>query len=167
MIKHTVSGTKNSVLPVTILMVTLLVIYPGCKSPAVVTDTVDDSRVEESIFAARQDTVKIQAFQEGEEIEGADAADPATFFTVQIGAFKQPMNAERAHRRAQQRFHLETSTEYDVLEELYKITVGKFLNYEQARAFCDRIVRDFPRDYNDAWVVELSQRQRRPVQSQW
>jgi hypothetical protein len=158
---------KNRVLPATILTITLLVIFPGCKSPAVVTDSVDDSLVEESIFAARQDTVKIQVFEEGEEIASPDATEHETFFTVQIGAFKQPMNAERAHRTAQQRFHLETSTEYDALEEIYKITVGKFLNYEQARAFCDRIMRDFPRDYNDAWVVELSQRQRRPVHSQW
>jgi len=148
---------------VTIVLVIMIAIA-GCKSPAVVSDTVDDDEVEESIFSARQDTVRVQTYREDIETTERDIAGLVEYYTVQIGAYKQPMNAERIYRKAQQRFNLETNTEYDLTEELYKITVGKFANYEQARAFRDRIMRDYPTEYIDAWIVEITQRQRRKLQ---
>lgn len=149
---------------IVLLVFTMLFLIVGCKSPAVVSETVEADKVEESIFAARQDTVKIQAFTEAPLVVDRAVEEIGAFFTVQIGAYKQPLNAEQVNRQAQQRFNLETSTNYDATDELYKITVGQFTNYGQARTFCDRIMREFPSDYYDAWVVEISNRQRRTIQ---
>lgn len=141
-----------------------LIAAAGCKSPQVVSDTVNDTQVEQSIISARQDTVRIQPYREIPETAERDVTEHTEYFTVQIGAYSQPLNAERTFRTAQQRFNLETNTEYDSINELYKITVGKFTNYEQARAFRDRIMRDYPTEYYDAWVVEITQRYRRKLQ---
>jgi hypothetical protein len=149
-----------------VAVIGMCVLYPltGCKTPAVISETVDEERIEESIFSARRDTVRIQTYEEDSDVYEREMSGLYEYFTVQIGAFKDPINAERVYRKAQQQFNFETNTDYDSVEELYKITVGKFINYEQARSFCDRIMRDFPKDYHDAWVVEITQRQRRQIQ---
>lgn len=142
----------------------IVIVISGCKSPEVVSDKVDDSAVEESVFSARQDTVRVQSYTDGTLPEYADVDELTEYFTVQIGAYEDPMNAEQVYRKAQQRFNFETNTEFDAEKGLYKITVGKFINYDQARAFCDRIMREYSIDYYDAWVVEITQRQRRKLQ---
>jgi hypothetical protein len=154
----------NKILLAVVVGICVLSLLTGCKTPAVISESVDEESIEESIFSARKDTVRIQTYEEDSDVHEREMSGLYEYFTVQIGAFKDPSNAERIYRRAQQRFNLETNTDYDSAEGLYKITVGKFMNYEQARSFCDRIMRDFPKDYHDAWVVEITQRQRRQIQ---
>lgn len=137
--------------------------YIGCKSPAVVTDDVSEAEIEASIIAARQDTVRIQTYDEELALTDRDIPQLVPHYSVQIGAYRRPENAERAFRIARQRFNLETNTEYDTESALYKITVGNFPTYDQAREFRDRIVREYPREYYDAWIVEITQRQRRKL----
>jgi len=146
------------------LILPTVLIIAGCKSPAVVSETVDAETIEESIFSARQDTVKVQTYSEDILIAERDVEETDVLYTVQIGAYIQPLSAEQISRIARQRFDLEINTNFDTSDELYKITVGKFNNYEQARAFRDRIMYDFPADYHDAWVVKISNRQRRIIQ---
>jgi hypothetical protein len=145
-----------------LLAVTALALT-GCKSPAVLTDDADDDAMEDSYFSARQDTVRVQSYVDDTGTAERTPAEPGRYFTVQLGAYKQPANAEQAYRNAMRRFSLETNTEYDPADELYKITVGIFADYDTARTFCDRIIRDYPSDYADAWVVEITQRQRRKI----
>lgn len=152
------------ILQFVIILPAAIILFGGCKSPSVISDPVDEDTIEESIFSARQDTVKIQTYPEALSENDRQGEATTEYYTVQIGAYVHAMNAERVYREAQQRFNLETNTSYDATEELYKITVGKFTNYEQARAFCDRIMREFSTDYKDAWVVEITQRQRRKIQ---
>ncbi len=142
----------------------LVMIIAGCKSPAVVSETVDADKVEESIFAAQQDTVKVQTYTEETLSLDSEVEEIDVFYTVQIGAYEQPLSAEQINRKAQQRYALDISSNFDASDELYKITIGKFSNYEQARAFRDRIMHEFPADYYDAWVVKISNRQRRTIQ---
>jgi len=148
-----------------LVVITIIAIgITGCKSPQVLSDNIDDKEVEDSVFSARQDTVRVQSYADDALPGDPAAAELVEYYTVQIGAYEHPTNAEKVYRLAQQRFNLETNTEYDANDRLYKITVGKFINYEQARTFCDRIMREYSNEYSDAWVVEIAQRQRRQLQ---
>ncbi len=139
----------------------VIISIAGCKSPEVVSDWVDHNDVEESVIAARQDTVKAQSHTGGTQPIDTSVKETVEYFTVQIGAYENTENAEQVYRIAQQRFNYETISEFDAFDGLYKITVGKFPTYDQARTFCDRIMREFSGEYYDAWVVGVIQREQR------
>jgi len=139
----------------------VIIAIAGCKSPEVVSDWVDHNDIEESVIAARQDTVKAQSHTGGTQPVDTSVEETVEYFTVQVGAYENTENAEQVYRIAQQRFNRETINEFDAFDGLYKITVGKFSNYDQARTFRDRIMREFAGEYYDAWVVGVTQREQR------
>ncbi len=79
---------------------------------------------------------------------------PTGRYSVQLGAYKMPDNADRIASLARERFGLKVYSIYDKADNLYKVMVGDFAVKDDARAFRDRMVMQFPTDYKDAWVSE-------------
>ena len=83
---------------------------------------------------------------------------PLGKFSVQIGAYKMPDNADRVAALARERFGKSVYTVQDKTSELYKVFVGDFTVKDDARKFRDEMAQKYPSDYKDAWVSELSQK---------
>lgn len=81
---------------------------------------------------------------------------PKGKYTVQIGAFKSGTSAKQVADRAEQRFARTVYTIYDGTSELFRVMLGVFDTKILARDFRDLIVTQYPEDYRDAWVSELS-----------
>jgi cell division septation protein DedD len=79
---------------------------------------------------------------------------PTGKFSVQLGAYKMPDNADRVASLAKERYHLSVYTSYDKAGNLYKVMMGDFGSKDEARSFRDKMVQQFPLDYRDAWVSE-------------
>ena len=90
------------------------------------------------------------------------AVSPSTLptgkFTVQVGAYKMQDNAERIAALAKERFNRNVNVVYDGTTNLYKVMVGSFDIKDDARQFRDQMVQQFPVDYKDAWVSDLTQK---------
>ena len=81
---------------------------------------------------------------------------PVGKFTVQLGAFQSGEGASAVADLARSRFAREVYTVRDARDGLYKVMLGVFDTKELARTFRDSIVRQFPQEYNDAWVSDLA-----------
>jgi cell division protein FtsN len=79
-------------------------------------------------------------------------------YTVQVGAYKMQDNAERIASLAKDRFNRGINVVYDTPTGLYKVMVGSFITKDDARQFRDQMVQQFPADYKDAWVSDLTQK---------
>lgn len=165
----------------------------GCKSPTVISDSVKDDEVEESVSAYRSVIVEVQTgtektqpgiekahpvieevqlFTENVQPIAEDVqpivedirtrhpeSEPITgYYSVQVGAFTDALNADNALRKIRQRFDLEVKNDYDPVEQLFKITIGRFAGYDHAQTFRDRMINDYPGEYIDAWIVDMAQR---------
>jgi hypothetical protein len=160
---------RNSMITVRYTFVNFIIILSGiafviqaCKSPGVITEK-PDYQPPASIFTAREDTVKVRALEEedSDPIIATETTD-VIYYAVQIGAYRQPLNAERIRRLAQERFaDMESHTEFNSDEGLYKITIGSFTTYEQARTFRELMIRRYPSEYIDAWIVSMTQKPRK------
>ena len=87
--------------------------------------------------------------------EGTVPAFPPGKFTVQLGAFQSEDGAAAVADLARSRFAREVYTVRGSRDGLFKVMLGVFDTKELARSFRDTIVRQFPQEYNDAWVSEL------------
>jgi cell division septation protein DedD len=76
---------------------------------------------------------------------------------VQIGAFKDAQNASRIQALARERYHQPVFNDYNTAISLYQIRLGFFETREAAREFRDRMAREFPEEYKDSWVAQLTQ----------
>ena len=83
---------------------------------------------------------------------------PSGKFSVQIGAYKMPDNADRIASLAKERFGKNVYSMIDKIDNLYKVMIGDFTTKDEARSFRDEMVQKFPSDYKDAWVSENSQK---------
>ena len=79
-------------------------------------------------------------------------------FSVQIGAYKMPDNADRVAALAKERFGMNVYSVRDIVDDLYKVYIGDFTAKEEARKFRDEMVQKYPTDYKDAWVSEIPQK---------
>jgi len=77
-------------------------------------------------------------------------------YCVQVGAYKLQDNADVVASLAKSRFAKNVYTILDATTSLYKVMVGDFTAKDDARMFRDRMVQQYPGDYKDAWVSELS-----------
>lgn len=83
---------------------------------------------------------------------------PTGKYSVQIGAYKMPDNADRIALLVKERFNLNVYTSLDKMDNLYKVMIGDFNSKDEARNFRDEMARKFPSDYKDAWVSENPQK---------
>lgn len=86
---------------------------------------------------------------------GKESRPPAAVqFTVQLGAYVSEEAAGTVSALAKTRFAREIVTVFDRVDGLHKVMLGVFETKEAARNFRDTIVRQYPGEYNDAWVSE-------------
>jgi cell division septation protein DedD len=83
---------------------------------------------------------------------------PTGNFSVQIGAYKMPDNADRIASLAKERFSMTVYTVVDRADNLYKVMIGDFNSKDEARNFRDEMANKFTSDYKDAWVSENPQK---------
>lgn len=76
-------------------------------------------------------------------------------FGVQIGAYLQSDVAERIAGQTKVRFGEKVQMVPDKRTRMTKIFLGEFTSKEEARKFRDSLVRQFPGEYDDAWVSEI------------
>ncbi len=81
---------------------------------------------------------------------------PPGKFTVQLGAFQSEDGAQKIAALTRSRFTKDVYTVFNDTDGLYKVMLGIFDTKDEARAFRDTIVRQFPDDYMDAWVSDLA-----------
>jgi hypothetical protein len=75
---------------------------------------------------------------------------------VQIGAFKDPHLATAVQSSARQRFHMPVLNDYNIQVGLYQIRLGFFETRSSAHAFRRKMAAEYPADYKDSWVVQLT-----------
>lgn len=81
---------------------------------------------------------------------------PPGKFTVQLGAYQSEEGAAGVAALSRSRFTKEVYTVFNSVDGLFKVMLGVFDSKDAARNFRDTIVRQYPDDYRDAWVSELS-----------
>ncbi|MBI5020317.1 MAG: SPOR domain-containing protein [Ignavibacteriales bacterium] len=75
-------------------------------------------------------------------------------YSIQLGAYKMPDNADRIAAITKERFNMNVYTSFDTTDELYKVYLGDFETKDAARTFRDVISFKYPEDYKGAWVFE-------------
>jgi cell division septation protein DedD len=103
-----------------------------------------------------QDTVVASVMTQPKAAEQLGApADTAggMAFTVQIGAFAEPKNALRAQRLAKELFEAyPVFNHFEPSLKLYRVSIGKFGNREEAVEFLKAVINVLPKEYSSCWV---------------
>lgn len=107
-------------------------------------------------FSTKTDTVATVTSSQQTE-SAAVQRNPEIRFMVQIGAFRDAQNASRIQALARERYHQPVLNDYNTAISLYQIRLGFFETREAAKAFRDRMAREYPEEYKDAWVAQLTQ----------
>jgi len=106
-------------------------------------------------FKTSTDTIATSHRGEGRTGESAEA-DSGIRFMVQIGAFQDPVNASAVQGLARDRYHIPVLNDYHPVLKLYQVRIGFFEDYESARTFRSKLIQKHPKDYKDAWIVQLT-----------
>jgi cell division septation protein DedD len=111
-------------------------------------------------FTTNQDTVvasvstQLTSPARASSLRGANA-DVA--FTVQIGAFAQPQHALKAQQTAKARFNTyPVFNQYEPSLKLYRISIGKFENREEATRIMQHIMFSYPKEYVECWLNTIA-----------
>lgn len=105
-------------------------------------------------FETRTDTVTATHANEG-AAPGTQTRGVQVRYMVQIGAFKDPKNADAIQAAARRRYHLPVLNDFHSGRGLYQIRMGFFESRESAHAFRQKMIDGYPADYKDSWVVQL------------
>ncbi len=74
-------------------------------------------------------------------------------FTIQIGAFGHASNALRAQKKAKARFSNQpVFNNYVKSAKLYRVSIGRYEDRQDAFALRDKIKRTFPEEYSQCWI---------------
>jgi hypothetical protein len=74
-------------------------------------------------------------------------------YTVQIGAFTQASKALSTQKRAKEQFiYQPVFNKYIKKAKLYRVSVGRYENREDAFALADTMKEQYPGDYNKCWI---------------
>lgn len=115
---------------------------------------VEEPAPEPTTFRTQTDTLHSAAVVDA--AHPVDRRNPEIRFMVQVGAFRDAANASRVQEATRERFRMPVVNDYNLLKGVYQIRIGFFETREAAAAFRDRIVREYPREYGDSWVVPLT-----------
>ncbi len=105
-------------------------------------------------FNTSTDTIATSHRGDGATGESLDAHRGIRFM-VQIGAFQDPVNASAVQGLARDRYHIPVLNDYHPVLKLYQVRIGFFEDYESARTFRTQLIQEHPKDYADAWIVQL------------
>lgn len=106
-------------------------------------------------FETRTDTINSERNGERDRTTFA-GNEPQIRFAVQIGAFKDPQNANAVQMTARERFQMPVVNDYQASETMYNIRIGNFASKDSAYVLRDRIQREYPDDYKDSWIVQFT-----------
>lgn len=93
--------------------------------------------------------------ESSQDVPKTELTIPYGKFAVQVGAYSMLDNAEPIASSAKNRFGKNVYTIHDKVSNLFKVMVGDFTTKDEARLFRDRMVQQYPGEYNDAWVAEF------------
>ena len=105
-------------------------------------------------FETNTDTVAMEKAHL-DSIASHGGRDVEIKYMVQIGAFKDPQLAAAVQTAARERYHLPVLNDFNTALGLYQIRIGFFETRENAYEFRQRMQREYPGNYKDAWVVHL------------
>jgi len=105
-------------------------------------------------FETKTDTIAMEKSRV-DSLARPHPRDVEVRYMVQVGAFKDPHYASIVQSTARDRYHLPTINDYNTTLALYQIRLGFFETREAASAFRQRLLKEYPADYKDAWVVQL------------
>ena len=105
-------------------------------------------------FETKTDTVAMEK-SALDSARSHQSLDLQVRYMVQIGAFKDPQYASTVQTTARTRYHIPALNDYNTALGLYQIRIGFFETKADAYAFRQRMLREYPNDYKDAWVVQL------------
>lgn len=125
---------------------------PAIPPPYIVRDSI---RSEPPLsFRIQSDTVAAAGVP-GTEAAPRSTDAPDIRFMVQIGSYRNAANAAAIQSRARERYGIPVMNEFDPARGLYQIRMGFFETREAAQLMRDRLVREHPSEYGDAWIVRL------------
>jgi cell division protein FtsN len=110
-------------------------------------------------FTTKEDTIEVESAQRNRRSEPAPvvvqrrAAVMKTTFGVQIGAFKEEKNAQRATGRLAKRYKNPSSFFFDESMKVYKVTVGSFATEQEAKRFAAAMKKKYPKEYKKVFVI--------------
>jgi len=110
-------------------------------------------------FVTQEDTIEAQVVTRNQGTVHSKVPPQRSkkkkYYSVQIGAFRDLNNADRAHKLAKQRYKKPIYHFYDKAIKMYRITVGNFSQIKDAFVFLKTVHSKHPKEYKDAWVAEM------------
>lgn len=82
---------------------------------------------------------------------------PQKYYSVQIGAYRLKSNTDRNYALSLKRFQQPVIRFYEKGIKMERVCVGHFSSLKMAQAFLNKIQKQYPADYAEAWVAELKQ----------
>jgi hypothetical protein len=107
-------------------------------------------------FRSRQDTVRASIVTKSKSyshplIKIVRPEHP--IYTVQVGAFGQVSNALRAQKKAKEHFaHQPVFNTFVKRAKLYRVSIGRYENRNDAFALCDSLKQRYPHEYKLCWI---------------
>jgi len=110
-------------------------------------------------FVTQDDTIEAEVVTRnhtaGHVKPPAKGSTRKKFYSVQVGAFRELGNADRAKKLAQERYKKPIFHFYEKGIKMYRVTVGDFASLKEAAAFLKKIQAAHPKEYQEAWVAEM------------
>ena len=148
------------------LLLLVIVLLAGCGSTDQVSDDMTGSEDTEFATPASPPQKQVEFVTRTDTVDALRTDSPAATdsltatgkeeFAIQIGAFRDPQNAVRFQKLTRERYHHSMSNEFNPGLGLYQIRIGSFLREEEARVLLLRMQAEYPLEYKDAWIVQVS-----------
>jgi len=106
-----------------------------------------------SKFKSKQDTVRAAIIKRSKPFSHTHVRIERPVFSVQIGTFSQASNALRAQKRAKELFAYQPVFNHFIKSSnLYRVSIGKYEERENASALLDTMKQTYPKEYNKCWI---------------
>ena len=104
-------------------------------------------------FKSQQDTVRASVVTKSKLSSHALIKIKHPVFTVQIGAYTQVSKALQAQTKAKEYFFYQpVFNTFIKRAKLYRVSIGRYENREDASALCDSLKQKDPEEYRLCWV---------------
>jgi cell division protein FtsN len=110
-------------------------------------------------FVTQEDTIEAEVVTRNHGVGHMKPPTKGTakrkFYSVQVGAFRELSNANKAKKVAQERYKKTVYHFYEKGIKMYRVTVGDFAKLQDGLAFLKKIQHEHPQEYKNAWVAEM------------
>jgi cell division septation protein DedD len=107
-------------------------------------------------FKSKQDTVRASVIKKMKSSAHPNIKierPEHPIYTVQIGSFAQASNALRTQKKAKGRFtHQPVFNKYVKSAKLYRVSVGRYEDRQNAFALADTMKKQYSEEYNRCWI---------------